>query len=131
MATKKRKAEEMEVAEVFTPQECVTIHDVVTEVSPFKCRKKNDKIKYFAGKLTDGKIRIVLWEKKKWFFTGRSVLQGWERACKKFHGNKYLSVPNKCTIEDIDKIDDVVEMDSDHEWPTVTSVFLSISPKKQ
>ena len=27
-------------------------------------QKKNDKIKYFAGKLTDGKIRIVLWEKK-------------------------------------------------------------------
>ena len=34
MATKKRKAEEMKVAEVFAPQECVTIHGVVTELSP-------------------------------------------------------------------------------------------------
>ena len=34
----------MEVAEVFTAQECVTIHGVVTELSPVKCRKKNAKI---------------------------------------------------------------------------------------
>ena len=40
MVTKKCKAEEMEVTEVFTPQECVTIHGVVTELSPVKCSKK-------------------------------------------------------------------------------------------
>ena len=51
----------MEVAEVFTAQECVTIHSVVTKLSPVKCSKKNAKIKYFDGKLTDGKktMRMV------------------------------------------------------------------------
>ena len=51
----------MEVAEVFTAQECVTIHSVVTKLSPVKCGKKNAKIKYFDGKLTDGKktMRMV------------------------------------------------------------------------
>ena len=61
MAMKKRKAEEMEVAEVFTAQECVTIQGVVTELSTVKCSKKNAKIKYFDGKLTDRKktMRMV------------------------------------------------------------------------
>ena len=38
-----------------------SIHGVVTELSPIKCSKKNAKVKYFAGKLTDGKkmMRIV------------------------------------------------------------------------
>ena len=69
-----------------------------------------------------GTIRIVLWEKK------ISCLQ--EDRCykvenvhvKEFQGKKYLSVPDKCTIEDIDEIDDVAEMDSDDERPTAATV---------
>lgn len=57
MVTKKCKAEEMEVTEVFTPQECVTIHGVVTELSPVKCSKKKE---YFAGKPTDGKTTMQM-----------------------------------------------------------------------
>ena len=39
----------------------MTIHGVVTELSPVKCSKNNAKIKYFAGNLTDGKktMRMV------------------------------------------------------------------------
>ena len=33
----------------------MTIHGVVTELSPVKCNKNNVKIKYFAGNLTDRK----------------------------------------------------------------------------
>ena len=58
MVTKKCKAEEMEVTEVFTPQECVTIHSVVTELSPVKCSKKKNE--YFAGKPTDGKTTMQM-----------------------------------------------------------------------
>ena len=41
---------------------------------------------------------------------------------KEFQGKKYLSVPEKGTIEDIDEIDDVVEVDSDDERPTAAVV---------
>ena len=53
MATKKHKAEEMEVAEVFTPQcdtMCVIIHGVVTELSPVKCSKKKCQNKIIGWK---------------------------------------------------------------------------------
>ena len=43
MVMKKCKAEEMEVADVFIAQECVTIHGVVTELSSVKCSKKMPK----------------------------------------------------------------------------------------
>ena len=63
---RKRKAEEMEleVGEVSAAKECVTIHGVVTELSPVKCSKKKSKIKYFTGKLSDGKktMRMVSFE---------------------------------------------------------------------
>ena len=238
MATKKRKAEEMEVAELFTAQECVTIHGVVTELSPVKCSKKNAKIKYFDEKLTDRKktMRMVSFQlqqrsqlqasldaatsvalsdcqvKEGGFQKGleivaasrskvlsspkkfklpcdlsridpdaatevhlkevdnlavmqsvtvcvKAVVVGmpvnqtgeyhgrcnWddsncpleekigclqEDRCykaenvhvKEFQGKKYLSVPDKCTIEDINEIDDVAEMDSDDEQPTAATV---------
>ena len=41
---------------------------------------------------------------------------------KKFQRKKYLSVPDKCTIEDIDEIDNVAEMDSDDERSTAATV---------
>ena len=41
---------------------------------------------------------------------------------KEFQGKKYLSVPDRCTIKDINEIDDIAEMDSDDEWPTAATV---------
>ena len=41
---------------------------------------------------------------------------------KEFQGKKYLSVPDKCTIEDIDEINEVAEMDSNDERPTAAAV---------
>ena len=41
---------------------------------------------------------------------------------KEFQGKKYLSVPDKCTIKDIDEIENVAEMDSDDERPTAATV---------
>ena len=38
----KVQGRKMQVAIVSAPQECVTIHGVVTELSPVKCRKKNN-----------------------------------------------------------------------------------------
>lgn len=55
----KVQGRKMQVTIVSAPQECVTIHGVVTELSPVKCRKKkNKKKKHFAGKFTDGKKAI-------------------------------------------------------------------------
>ena len=50
---------------MFRPIECahqgVTVHGVMTELSPVKVSRKNEKIKYFSGKLSDGKkaVRVI------------------------------------------------------------------------
>ena len=61
----KRKLEQdFDVSEVDGTYSDVNIHGVITDLSPVKVSRKSDKIRYFDGKLTDGKktMRIVSFE---------------------------------------------------------------------
>lgn len=60
-ASKKRKIEELDVSEIDCSSEAATVHGIVTELSPVKISKKNTRVKYFTGKLSDGKktIRVI------------------------------------------------------------------------
>ena len=69
-----------------------------------------------------GTIRIVLWEKKIGCSQEDRCYKVENVHIKEFQGKKYLSVPDKCTIKDIDEIDNVAEMDSDDERPTAATV---------
>ena len=69
-----------------------------------------------------GTIQIVLWEKKIGCLQEDRCYKVENVHIKEFQGKKYLSVPNKCTIEDIDEIDNVAEMDSDDKRPTAATV---------
>ena len=53
MATK-RKMEEFDLCEIKESGSAI-VHSVVTELSPIKKSKKDDKLKYFSGQLSDGK----------------------------------------------------------------------------
>ena len=57
-----------------------------------------------------GTIPIVLWEKKIGCLQEDRCYKVENVHVKEFQGKKYLSVPDKCAIEDIDEIDDVAEM---------------------
>ena len=91
------------------------------------------KTRLYCGNAT-GTIRIVLWEKKNeknWLFTERSLLQDCcykiaDVPVKEFQRKKYLSVPEKGTIEQIDDIDDVAEMESDDEQLTAAVVVKGV-----
>ena len=60
----KRKIEEVniDVSDVVTTLDKAKVHGVVTELSPVKLSRKNQK--YFSGKMTDGKktIRVLSFE---------------------------------------------------------------------
>ena len=43
----KRKLEDVDVSEIDSPFENVTVHGVVTSLSPVKVSKKNDQKRYF------------------------------------------------------------------------------------
>ncbi len=56
--SRKRKCEEMEVSELDVSN-AATIHGVfVVEVSPVKCGRRNPDVKYFEGRMTDGKKTV-------------------------------------------------------------------------
>ena len=57
---------EIEVSEANDVEENVTIHGVVTELSPIKTSKKNSTVKYFMGMLSDGRksLRMVSFDPK-------------------------------------------------------------------
>ena len=61
MASRKRKLEEMDVSEIECGYEGATVHGVVTEPSPVKVSRKNEQVRYFSGKVSDGKktVRVV------------------------------------------------------------------------
>ncbi len=61
MAGKKRSLEEVDVSEIDCGHQEVTVHGVITELSPVKVSRKNEQVKYFGGKLSDGKktMRVV------------------------------------------------------------------------
>ena len=64
MASRKRKAEDVwEVSDV-EESGSATVHGVVSEVSPVKVSRKNSSVRYFDGKLTDGKktVRMICFE---------------------------------------------------------------------
>ena len=68
---------------------------------------------------------------KNWLFTERSLLQDCcykiaDVPVKEFQGKKYLSMPEKGTIEQIDDIDDVAEMESDDEQLTAAVVVKGV-----
>ncbi len=62
---KPRMQEELEIADIDTCRDCVTVHGVVTELSPVKCSTRSE-VKYFTGKLSDGKstLRMVSFDPK-------------------------------------------------------------------
>lgn len=65
MAGAKRKFEEFEVSEVASAEfKSAIVHGVVTELSPMKKSKKDERTKYFCGALSDGKscVRVVSFE---------------------------------------------------------------------
>ena len=54
----------MDVSAIEGPSEVATVCGVVTELSPVKVSWKNERVKYFVGKVSDGvkTVRIVLFE---------------------------------------------------------------------
>ena len=56
MAGIKRKLKEIDVSEIEMCSESVTVHGVVTELSPVKVSRHLSKVNYFKAKLTDEKI---------------------------------------------------------------------------
>ena len=60
----KRKLEDVDVSEIDSPFENVTVHGVVSSLSPAKVSRQNDKKRYFHANITDGKkaIRVVSFE---------------------------------------------------------------------
>lgn len=57
---------EIEVSEATEEEDNVTIHGIVTELSPIKTSKRNSHVKYFTGQLSDGKkcMRLVSFDPK-------------------------------------------------------------------
>ena len=49
----KRKLEDVDVSDIDSPIENVTVHRVVTSLSPVKASKKMDHKKYFNANITD------------------------------------------------------------------------------
>lgn len=56
----KRKHEDFDVSEVDCPRSDVNIHGIVTQLSPVKQSRSNSHVKYFDGKLSDGKKTLKL-----------------------------------------------------------------------
>lgn len=50
----KRKLEDIDVLEIDSPFANVTVHGVVTSLSPVKVSRKNDQKGYFHANITDG-----------------------------------------------------------------------------
>lgn len=62
MAGRKRKPEDdFEVSDIESPYNKVTVHGMITGLSPVKSSKKNAERKYFSAKLSDGKktMRVI------------------------------------------------------------------------
>lgn len=61
MAGIKRKLEENDVSEIEKCSDGMIVHGVVTELSPVKVSRNSEKVKYFQGRVTDGKktVRVV------------------------------------------------------------------------
>lgn len=57
----KRSLAEYEVSEAVNKSDAAVIHGVVTELSPIKTSKKNTKVKYFTGMMSDSRkaVRMV------------------------------------------------------------------------
>ena len=65
-APKKAKAvDEVDVSEMVSTKDCITVHGVVTELSPIKTSTGKN-VKYFTGKLSDGNktLRMVSFDPK-------------------------------------------------------------------
>ena len=63
MAVKRKRGED--VSEVDSACTDMSIHGIVTQLSPVKVSHKNEKVRYFDGKLSDGKktLRVVSFAK--------------------------------------------------------------------
>ena len=61
MAKRKRESDDVEVSEVESASARATVHGIITELSPVKSSRKNESIKYFNAKISDGKksMRVV------------------------------------------------------------------------
>ena len=71
LAVKKKRLDEdldgddgcaVDPSDITGPQSNVTIRGVVTDISPIKESKRDSRLKYFTGKITDGKktLRMAL-----------------------------------------------------------------------
>ena len=87
MAGIKRKLEEVDISEIEKCSDGMTVHGVVTELSPVKVSRNSEKVKYFHGRVTDGKktVRVVAFDPalrssmKKSETTGTAVaLMNWQ-----------------------------------------------------
>ncbi len=60
LGKRKRSENEWDVSEI---EECqsATVHSVVTQLSPVKTSRKNSSVRYFDGRMSDGKksVRVV------------------------------------------------------------------------
>lgn len=58
---KRVRPNEFDVSDIDSAFERATVHGVITELSPVKPSRKNDQIKYFHAKITDGKktMRVI------------------------------------------------------------------------
>ena len=56
-----RESIDVEVSEVESASARATVHGIITELSPVKSGRKNESIKYFNVKISDGKksMRVV------------------------------------------------------------------------
>ena len=64
MVARKRKVENVDVSGFDGTSEGVTVHGVITELSPVKVSCKNSEVRYFRRKVSDGvkTIRVVSFE---------------------------------------------------------------------
>ncbi len=66
LGKRKRSENEWDVSEI---EECqsATVHSVVTQLSPVKTSRKNSSVRYFDGRMSDGKksVRVVCFDPTK------------------------------------------------------------------
>lgn len=63
VSSRKRKQDDWDVSDIEESQ-TATVHGVVTHLSPLKTSRKNAGVRYFDGKISDGKrsVRMISFE---------------------------------------------------------------------
>ena len=120
----KRKLEEFDASEVQNSKNA-TVHGIVTDLSPVKNSKKNEKVQYFKGELSDDKgcVRIISFEPSMRqplyeFLSKKSPISVVNCEVRDIHeGGQEILVSNTCKILTSPKKFDVTTLK--HQEPTM------------